>query len=244
MSALPSNLAHVGEDLARATRRDALRSLRRRRALALAVVVAVLGVTATAGLANGWLFGETPALRAVPSLGNVRAPGAFAAPVAISAAAAVAASQARHAAAHSRNGSSPPLGSVIATDARALLGDLGAAHRELTLVTTTSGSACLALTDFAIQCVPAFASDQQIAWFVATPSAGPAALYGIARDDVTAVEAAFADDTTAIARLGSNAFYLELTTSRPGSLVVQLADGSSHVVAQLPCPPTYLGCTR
>ena len=37
MTALPSNLAMVGEDLARATARDAQRSLRRRRVVTLAI---------------------------------------------------------------------------------------------------------------------------------------------------------------------------------------------------------------
>jgi hypothetical protein len=244
MSALPANLAYVGEDLARATQRAAARSLRRRRAAALTLIAAVLVVTTSASVANGWLFGETPTLRAVPGLGDAQAPAAFAAPVAISAAAAVAASQARHAAAHPGDGSTPALGTVIATGARTLLGDLGPTRRQLSLVATSSGGVCLALTDFAIQCVPAFAGDQELSWFIATPSAGPVALYGIARDDVTAVEAVFADDTTASARLGNNAFYLELTSTQPGNLVVQLADGSSRVVAQLPCPPTYLGCSK
>jgi hypothetical protein len=71
MTALPSNLALVGEDLARATLRDARRSLRRRRAVTLTAIVAVLIVTATAAVANGWLFNETPTTSAVPSLGNV-----------------------------------------------------------------------------------------------------------------------------------------------------------------------------
>jgi hypothetical protein len=243
VNALPANLAHVGEDLARATQRDAARSLRRRRAAALALIVAVLAVTTSASVANGWLFGETPTLRAVPGLGSGQGSAAFAAPVAISAAAAVAASQGRHAAAHPGGGSTPALGRVIATGARTLLHDLGATHRELALVATSSGGVCLALTDFAIQCVPSFTSDQKLTWFIATPAAGPAALYGIARDDVTAVEAVYADDTTASAQLGNNAFYLELTNTQPGSLVVRLSDGGSRVVAQLPCPPTYLGCS-
>jgi hypothetical protein len=70
MTALPSNLALVGEDLARATSRDARRSLRRRRAVTLVLVVAALVVTATAAVANGWLFSETPTVQAVPSLGS------------------------------------------------------------------------------------------------------------------------------------------------------------------------------
>jgi hypothetical protein len=70
MTALPSNLALVGEDLARATLRDARRSLRRRRAVALTLVMAALVVAAGAAIANGWLFSETPTVQAVPSLGT------------------------------------------------------------------------------------------------------------------------------------------------------------------------------
>ena len=61
MTALPTNLALVGEDLARATLRDVRRSLRRRRRRdARDHPSRVLVVTATAAVANGWLFNETP----------------------------------------------------------------------------------------------------------------------------------------------------------------------------------------
>jgi hypothetical protein len=245
MTALPSNLAFVGEDLARAIKRDAQRSLRRRRAMTLAFVVAVLVTTATASVANGWLFGETPTLRAVPSLGNARGPGAFAAPAAISAAAAVAASQAKHRAANPGNASTPSLGVADANESRTLLSDLGSDHRSITAVATTSGAVCLALTDFPPQCVPAFTEDQQISWFIVPPtSGGPIALYGLVRDGVTRVEAVFADGSSAQARLENNAFYLELTTSEPGKLVVHLNDGSAQTVAALPCPLDDPNCTN
>jgi hypothetical protein len=244
MTTLPSNLAFVGEDLARATQRDALRSLRRRRAATLLVVLAVLVVTATASVANGWLFGETPTLRAVPSLGSVRAPSAFAAPGAVSAAAALAASQARHRAATPQMGNSPPLGVAGESGSRTLLTNLGPEHRSLTAVATTSGGICIALTGFAAECVPTFKSDEEISWFVGTPSSGPLLVFGLVRDDVTAVEAEFADGSASPARLANNAFYLELASDEPGSLVVRLRDGSSDVVADLPCPLTNLGCTK
>jgi hypothetical protein len=243
MSALPSNLAFVGEDLARATQRDAQRSLRRRRAATLALVIAVLVVTATASVANGWLFGETPTLRAVPALGNVQGPDAFAAPNALSAAAAVAASQAKHRAANPGNASTPPLGTAADVSPRTLLADLGPEHRTLAAVGTTSGGVCLALSGFSIQCVPAFKDDQEISWFVGTPSSGALLLFGLVRDDVTAVEARFADGTSTQARLGHNAFYLELSGDDTGSLVVLLSDGSSEVVADLPCPLTRPDCS-
>jgi hypothetical protein len=245
MTALPTNLAFVGEDLARAIKRDAQRSLRRRRTATLVFVIAVLVVTATASVANGWLFGETPTLRAVPSLGDVRAPGVFAAPAAISAAAAVAASQARHRAANPGDASTPSLGVADVHEARTLLSDLGPDHRSITAVATTSGAVCLALTGFPAQCVPAFTQDQQVSWFIVRPTGnGPAALYGLVRDGVTGVEAVFADGSAAQARLENNAFYVELTASEPGTLVVQLDDGSSQTVASLPCPLDDPNCTK
>ncbi|MDX6563698.1 MAG: hypothetical protein QOD65_3512, partial [Gaiellales bacterium] len=71
MTALPSNLAMVGEDLARATARDAQRSLQRRRLVTYAIAFALLALTASAAIANGWLLDETPAVQALPSLGSV-----------------------------------------------------------------------------------------------------------------------------------------------------------------------------
>lgn len=245
MTALPSNLAFVGEDLARAISRDAHRSARRRRTATIAIAIALLVLTATAAIANGWLFDETPTLRAVPSLGGggqVR--GAFAPRDAVSAVAGLAQSEAQHRAASPGTDNSPPLGVAQPGESRRLLSDLGSAHRALTAIPTTSGGVCLALTDFTPQCVPTFKNGQEVSWFVVTPSDGPVALYGLVRDNVTAVEAVFADGRTAAARLANNAFYLELTADQPGSLVAHLADGSSDVVAQLPCPLTNLDCTR
>ena len=69
MTALPTNLALVGEDLARATLRDVRRSAKRRRLVTVALVLALLVVTATAAIANGWLLSETPTVQAVPALG-------------------------------------------------------------------------------------------------------------------------------------------------------------------------------
>ena len=59
VTALPSNLAVVGEDLARATLSDARRSLKRRRLVTCAVAFALLALTASAAIANGWLLGAT-----------------------------------------------------------------------------------------------------------------------------------------------------------------------------------------
>ena len=43
--------------------------------MTLTAIVAVLIVTATAAVANGWLFNETPTTSAVPSLGNLNGSG-------------------------------------------------------------------------------------------------------------------------------------------------------------------------
>lgn len=70
MTTLPSNLAMVGEDLARATQRDARRAIQRRRLVTYAIAFALLALTASAAIANGWLFDETPTVKAVPSFGQ------------------------------------------------------------------------------------------------------------------------------------------------------------------------------
>ena len=76
MTALPSNLALVGDDLARATFIDARRSHRRRRLATCAVAFALFALFASAAVANGWLFGDgTPVIRAVPSLSGTSSPG-------------------------------------------------------------------------------------------------------------------------------------------------------------------------
>jgi hypothetical protein len=68
MTALPSNLAMIGEDLAHATLADVRQAARRRRIATFAVALAVLALTASAAIATGWLSEKTPAARAVPSL--------------------------------------------------------------------------------------------------------------------------------------------------------------------------------
>ena len=60
MTALPTNLALVGEDLARATLRDVRRSAKRRRAVTVALILALVVVAATTAIANGWLLSDTP----------------------------------------------------------------------------------------------------------------------------------------------------------------------------------------
>lgn len=68
MTKLPSNLALVHEDLARATLLDTRRAVKRRRLIAFAVAFALLALSASAAIATGWLSEKTPAVQAVPSL--------------------------------------------------------------------------------------------------------------------------------------------------------------------------------
>jgi hypothetical protein len=244
MTALPSNLVMVGEDLARATSRDAQRSLRRRRAVTLAVALAILVVTATAAIANGWLFGETPTLRAVPALGSVPPRGAFAPGDAVAAAAGVAQSQAGHRAASAGSGSAAPLGSIQNGASRTLLANLGSERRALRSVTTSTGGVCLVLTGFAPECIPTFTGDQKLAWVLGSPSAGTTVVYGIARDAVAGVDAVTSDGRTIAARLANNAFYLEVSGGQPVQLIAHLGDGSSETLSLLPCPATDPSCAK
>jgi len=242
MSALPSNLALVGEDLARATSTDVRRSLARRRALTVTIAVAVLVVTASAAVANGWLFGETPTLRAAPALGSGQGRGAFAPGDAVSAIDDLTRAEAAHRAATPGSGGQAPLGSRIGRS-RILLENLGAQGRTLRSVTTSTGGVCLILSGFSPQCVPTFKNDQALAWYLA-PSAGATIIFGIARDDVTSVEAVTTDGRSISARLADDAFYLEVRDGRVSRLVAHRSDGSSDSVALVLCPPTVPDCAK
>ncbi|HET6173049.1 MAG TPA: hypothetical protein VFD90_10610 [Gaiellales bacterium] len=244
MSALPSNLARVGEDLARATQRDAERSLKRRRAATLSFVVAVLVVTATTALAGGWLFDETPTLRAVPVLGAGAARGALAPGDPFAAAGALAGAEALHRSATSGVDNTAPLGTPVRGESRVLLTHLGPEGRTLSSVSTSTGGVCLALTGLQVQCVPTFASDQQITWLVTPSGAGTTLVWGVARDAVTAIEAVSGDGHVTAARLGNGAFYAELSDAKPARLVVHLRDGTSDTVPLFPCPLTSPNCTK
>lgn len=75
MTALPSNLAMVGEDLARATLKDVKRSVRRRRLVTYAVAFALLALMASAAIATGWLTDKAPTAGALQSLNDGAAAG-------------------------------------------------------------------------------------------------------------------------------------------------------------------------
>ena len=202
MTALPSNLALVGEDLARATLRDARRSVKRRRLVACAVAFALLALTASAAIATGWLSEKTPAARAIP---------------AVNAAA----------------GDSP---------AHVVLANLGSESRTLTSYTTASGALCLTLTGFEVQCVPALLAKQQVSWYTHSLSDGTTVIFGLARDDVTAIDATSGDGRVTAARLGNGAFYVEVGGSVPTRLVLHLSDGTDTSKPVSPCPPATPDC--
>lgn len=201
MTALPPNLAAVADDLARATLRDARRSLRRRRRITFAVAFALLALTASAAIATGWLTDKTPASRAVPGV----------------------------------NGAAGEVAS------RTLLTGLGSGLRELSAVVTAGGGVCLTLTGFEPQCVPTFLARQPVTWF-ARPLAGGTALFGLARDEVTAIEAVAADGSATAAELANGAFYAEMRGGPPTRLSVHLSDGTTETVPVLTCPLSTPDC--
>jgi hypothetical protein len=243
MTALPSNLALVADDLARATLRDARHSHRRRRLVTYSVAFALLALTATAAIASGWLFGdETPVVRVVPSLG-VGAPGTVAPGGGNSSAGDLAKSEAQHRSSKPSAPGAPPLGQPDEGAAQTLLAGLGADKRTLTSVATTTGGVCLTLTGRPPECIPTFARGQHAVWFVWPKPGEPTLVWGIVSDDVTALEVISTGDTTTKAKLGNGGFYAELTDGSLGRLILHLDDGSSQTVDALPCPLTTPDCT-
>jgi len=202
MTTLPTNLALVGEDLARATLRDVRRSAKRRRLVTVSLVLALLVVAATTAVANGWLRSDTSTVQAVPSLG-------------------------------SQNG----------TATHVLLAGLGPEKRVLTSTATADGGVCLSLTGYAMQCVPTFTQGQLVNWVVSPSASGTTLVWGIVRDEVTAVEVVSAAGESAVAQLANDGFYAELPGT-PDHLVIQLSGGGSEVVPLIPCPPVAPDCTK
>jgi len=243
MTALPSNLALVGDDLARATFLDARRAHRRRRLATCAVAFALFALTASAAVANGWLFGDgTPVIRAVPSLSADSPPGSVAPANVVSAALQMAQSEEAHRSAVSGTDPPAPLGSANGDNARTLLTGLGSEDRSLTVVTTTSGGACIALTGVPAQCIATFAADQEIAYFTSVTSKADNLVWGIVRDDVTAIDAVGADGAERSAEVGNGGFYVDMGDSTAKRLIVHLADGTTDSVTPLPCPLTAPDC--
>jgi hypothetical protein len=244
MTALPSNLALVGDDLARATFIDARRSLRRRRLTTCAVAFALFALTASAAVANGWLFGDaTPVLRAVPSLSATSPRSPLASGGAATAASDITQSEEAHRSMTPGSVPAPPLGSANGADARTLLTGLGPEDRSLTVVTTTSGGACVALTGVPAQCIATFATDQEIAYFTSSPSKTDTVVWGLLRDDVTAVEVIDTEGVAHPAVVGNGGFYADVGSRAATRLIVHLADGGSDSVTVFSCPLTTPDCT-
>ena len=224
MTALPSNLAFVGEDLARAISRDARRSAQAPPQSDTRDRVAVLVVTATAASPTAGC--STRRRRCARCRLSVAAPGA---------------ERVRGARRHiGRRGSSRSPRQSIAPanpghgqhtfprhgqrgpDAN-LLSDLGPQQRVLTSVATTAGGVCLLLTGFDVECVPTFEADSNISWFAGDADSGAARDLRIRprRRDGRSRPFRRRADARSLAS-PNNAFYLEFTDGEPGSLVAHL----------------------
>ena len=145
MSALPSNLALVGDDLARATRataralaQAAARSSRSR--LHFALLVADRDGRRRQRLAPR---PDHDAARG-PALGPGQSGAGPAPGAAASAIGELAKTAAKHRAASPDSARAPELGSAVAGTSRTLLTDLGPQERVLSSVATTTGGVCLA----------------------------------------------------------------------------------------------------
>jgi hypothetical protein len=244
MTALPSNLALVADDLALATMRDARREQRRRRLVTYSVAFALLALTGTAAVANGWLFGdETPVIRVIPSLARPSAPGSATPENNESAAQSVTKHEAQHRADQPAGNGSAPLGQPIVATSRTLISGLGLQKRVLSSMATTTGGVCLTLTGFDPECFATFAPDQDAVWFFRSTPERAVVVWGVVRGNVTAVEVVSTGGTTTNAEIGNGGFYAELTDGSPDRLLLHLDDGSSETVEPLPCPLTTPDCT-
>jgi hypothetical protein len=179
----------------------------------------------------------------VPSLSGSSLPGSVAPAGAAIAAAEMAQSEEEHRAASAGAPQPPPLGSADGNHAKTLLSGLGPDNRTLTAVTTTSGGVCVVLTGVPVECVPTFQADQEVIAFTSSPSKADTVVWGVARDDVTSIDAIDVDGATHAAEVGSGAFYADLGNASPDRLIVHLADGSSDTVTPAPCPLTNPACT-
>jgi hypothetical protein len=204
VTTLPSNLAAVADDLARATLKDSRRAIKRRRIVTVVVAFALLALTASAAIATGWLSEKTPTAAAVPEL----AAGSGGAGVQI------------------------------------LLSGLGSRLRALSSEATPGGGVCIALTGFEKQCVPTLLVKQQIAWFTRSLDDGTTVIFGIAREQVTGVDALLNDGRTLPAQFGNGAFYIELNEGPPTHLLLHMSDGTSATKAISPCPPATPDCAH
>jgi hypothetical protein len=242
MSALPSNLARVADDLARATQIDAGKSRRRRRLATYAIAFSLLALTAGAAVGSGWIFdGETPVVRVVPGLG-VATPADIDPSLSDPLAQAMTRLEALHRLDQPRANGSAPLGLANMASARTLISGLGVRKRVLSAVTTTTGGVCLTLTDLETECFATFAPGEDAMWLVHGAIPRLFVVWGLARSDVTAVDVVSAAGTKVAAAFGNGGFYAELADGPPAHLVLHHGDGSSESVVVLPCPVTTPAC--
>ena len=244
MTALPSNLALVGEDLARATLRDARRSRARRRLATYAVAFALLALTATAAVASGWLFGdEQPVVRVAPV---ARRGGRFRPPpirrkrhqqgmTSPNPRAAIVLSSPRRMAPPRSATPSAPRERCSPASGRRSAPDLRADDDRRRLPRAHRDTARNAFRPSA-QAITSIGSSQ--------PKPGePTVVWGLVSDDVARRRRRLHRRHATKAALGNGGFYAELTEGSPDQLILHLADGSSEAVEALPCPLTTPDCT-
>jgi hypothetical protein len=241
-SKFASTLAQIGEDLTLAAIADARRSNRRRRGVTASLACALLlAATATTAVANGWLFDNAPATRAATALVGISTNPD---PSKSLVEGATDMSQRLNPRALPAIGPNPgDIGTPDASLSRVLLTNLGQDGRTLTSIPTSSGGVCFQLTGIAVQCVPRFAENQLLMWSITTPHADTVVIYGIARDQVSAVDAVNADGTTTRATLGNDAYFLELP-STPLRLLIHLHDGSVRSEALPQCSTATPACEQ
>jgi hypothetical protein len=124
-----------------------------------------------------------------------------------------------------------------------LLAHLGGADRSITAVSLPDGSVCLTLTGYPRQCVTSFLARQETAWFMSTSQSGPTVVWGIAREEVTAVDVVTADGRRTPAELADGAFYAEVSTGQPTELRVMLENGRAVTQALVACSVTNPNCS-
>jgi hypothetical protein len=128
-------------------------------------------------------------------------------------------------------------GTVALSSSRLALSDLGAKEASLYLLRTAKGRVCMVLTNGPQGCdtLP-FTAARPASWGLVDTDGyrkgSPTSLYGIVPNNVDRVTVVDDLGTRADARLGSNAFYLELGdgSAMPTSIVLGYAGGDSATI--------------